>query len=186
MEKTENWHVLAILERGLWMDLGQVRFVLQKDFGLKPNVDALRKNLQRCTQQGLISVERIGRNNFYRITEKGKKRRGIIAARKEAEFKEWLAGTSRKDQAKEVQVVEQKPTAPVLMKRVVEVNSSLVLCDAVLGSSYDQNTLNLARMARMYWLMEKRELIPYVAEAGANAIDRLSRRFGESVEKIFK
>jgi len=168
------------------MDLSQIRFVLQKDFCLKPNVDALWKNLQRCTKQGLISVERIGRNHFYRITEKGKKRRGIIAARKEAEFKEWLAGTFRKDHAKKAQVDEQKPTTPALMNRALEVSSSLVLCDAVLSGTYDQNTLDLAGWAKMYWQMERIELIPHVAEAGAKAIDRLSRRFGESVEKMFK
>jgi len=127
-----------------------------------------------------------GRNKFCRIKEKGKKRRRIIAARKEAEFKEWLAGTFRKDQAKEVQVVEQKPTTPALMNRAVEVCSSLVLCDAVLSGSYDQNTLDLARWAKMYWQMEKSELIPHVAEAGANAVDRLSRRVAESLEKMFK
>jgi DNA-binding PadR family transcriptional regulator len=186
MEKTEKLHVLAILENGLSMDLSQIRIVLQKDFCLKPNVEALWKNLQRCTQQRLISVEKAGRNNFYTITEKGKKRRRIIAARKETEFKEWLAGTFRKDQAKKVQVVEQKPTTSALMKRAFEVNSSLVLCDAVLSSIHDETTLNFAGWTKTYWQNEKNELIPYITEDQANAIDRLSRRFAESLGKILK
>jgi len=188
MEKTEKLHILTILENGLWMDVSQIRIMLQRNFGLKPKADALWKNLQRCStrEQGLISVEKMGRNHFYRITEKGKKRRRIIAARKEAEFKECLVGTSRKDQTKEVQVVEQKPTTSALMKRSVEVSSSLVLCDAVLSGTYDQEALDFARWAKMYWQMEKIEMIPHIAEAGANAIDRLSRRFGESVEKMLK
>jgi len=39
MEKTGKLHILAILENGMWMDLSQIRIMLQKDFGLKPNVD---------------------------------------------------------------------------------------------------------------------------------------------------
>ena len=186
MEKTEKRHILAILENGLFMPLGQIRFVLQKDFSLKPNADALWKNLRRCAQQGLISVERIGRSNFYRITEKGKKRHRIIATRKETESRERLAGTFRKDRAKEVQVVEQKPTTSALTERAVEVNSSLMLCDAVLRRTCDQNTLDFARWAKMYWQIEQLELIPHVAEAGADAIDRLSRQYAKSVEKMFK
>ena len=60
MDKTEKWHILAILENGRWMNVSQIRFVLQKYFGLKPNEDALWKNLQRCAKQGLIEVEKVG------------------------------------------------------------------------------------------------------------------------------
>jgi hypothetical protein len=61
-----------------------------------------------------------------------------------------------------------------------------MLCDAVLSGNCDQNTLDLARLAKTHWQMEKIELIPHITEAGLKAIDRLSQRIGEQVEKIFK
>lgn len=185
-EKTQKWQILAILENGLPMDVNHIRIVLDKDFGLKPKTEALWKNLQRCRKQYLITINKIGRKRFCTITKTGRDRRRTIAARKEREFKQWLAETHRKDQAKEVRVVEQKPTTAALTNRVVEVNSSLILCDAVLNGTYDQNTLDLARWTKMYWQVEKIQLIPHVAEEGVNAIDRLSTRYGKSVEKMLK
>jgi DNA-binding PadR family transcriptional regulator len=86
MERTQKWHILAILESGKLMSFNLIRIRLEKDFSLKPKPEALWKMLQRCScssrGQGLISIEKIRRNNFYRITEKGRKRRTIVAERK--------------------------------------------------------------------------------------------------------
>ena len=181
---------MAILENGSLMSFSQIRLMLEKDFSLKPSLAALRKNLQRCSnrQQGqsLILVEKIGRNNFYRITEKRKKRRGIIAAKREKEFKDWLDSFFREDRAKRFQISRQKPTGYALTKRMAEAYSSIKLCDALLRGSSDPNTLNSAAALKMYWQHEVFELTPYVAEETARIIDKLSGQFGESVEKLFK
>lgn len=190
MEKTEKWHILAILENGSVMSFSQIRIMLEKDFSLKPSLAALRKNLQRCSnrQQGqaLIRVEKIGRNNFYQITEKGKKRRGIIAAKREKAFKDWLDSFFRKDRTKSFQVSPQKPAGYALAKRMAEALSSMKLCDALLSDSSDPNTLNNAAALKMYWQNEASALTPYLTEEAARIADKLSRQFGESVEKLFK
>lgn len=91
---------------------------------MKPSLATLRTNLQRCSNsqqgQGLILVKKIGRNNFYRITEKGKKRRGIIIAKREKGFKDRLDSFSGEDRAKRFQVLRQKPAACALTKRMAE------------------------------------------------------------------
>ena len=72
------------------------------------------------------------------------------------------------------------------MDRTREAYSSLLLCDAVLNGTSDQNALDLARWAKIYWLLEGIELFPDVAEAGASAVDKLSGRFEELLGKMLK
>ena len=172
MEKTQKWQILAVLENGASMRVNQIRFMLEKDFSLKPKPAALWKNLQRCSHkvQGLISIEKIGRTNFCRITEKGRKRRKIIAARKEEEFKGWLDTIFRAEKEKRLRVSQQKSTISAQKKRMFEVQSSLKLCDALLSRSSDQNTSNYAFLLRTYWQNEEVTLIPMVAEELAKGL----------------
>jgi DNA-binding PadR family transcriptional regulator len=162
MEKTEKLHMLAVLEN-CPMTIDRIRMALDKGFSLEPSLAALWKNLQRCRRQGLVSVEKMGRRNLYMITEKGKKRRWIIAERREKAFKDWL---DSKYQAKEIKVQVSKPKAsrPALVKRAVEVMMSLALCDALLSGNSDLDTLDFAKLARIYWQNEQFETIPHIAE----------------------
>ncbi len=184
MEKTQKWHILAVLESGRLMSTSHIRIMLEKDFSLKPKPGALWKMFQRCScshGQGLISIEKIGRNNFCRITEKGKRRRKIVAAKKEKEFKNWLDHFFRDEKEKKLQVSQDKQIRSALIKRMIEVKSSLQLCNALV-SSIDPNTQNLALVLRKYWQMEELKLIPQIAEEQVKIIEELSEKFARSFQ----
>jgi hypothetical protein len=187
MEKTQKWHVLAVLESGKLMSINQIRIMLEKDFSLKPKPAALWKMLQRCScssyGQGLISIEKIGRNNFCRITEKGKKRRKIVAARKEKEFKDQLSRFYSHEAEKSNLASQQKQTRSLIVKRKLEVDSSLRLCDVLLSRTSDPNARDFALTLRLYWLNESRKLAPYAAEELAKILDETSKKLADALEK---
>ena len=64
----------------------QVKVLLQKDFGLNPSLDAVRKHLKRCFDQGLVTREKFGRSYYYKISVKSRDRLLIIRARREKKF----------------------------------------------------------------------------------------------------
>ena len=54
--KTEKLHVLAVLEDGLLRNTYEISSKLEKDFDLKPRLNTLRKNLQRCSDARMNAV----------------------------------------------------------------------------------------------------------------------------------
>jgi hypothetical protein len=185
MEKTEKLHILVVLEKGSPVTINSIRTDLEKDFSLKPNLVALRKNLQRCRQQGLVSAEKIGRSNFYMATEKGKKRRRIVAAKRDRGFKDWLSKKYPTEKPN-VHVSDQKTDRYALAKRAMEIKLSLRFCEALLSDNHNPDTLNLARTAKMYWQNEESELMPYITEDLFNLVAKTSRQVGKLFDSILK
>jgi DNA-binding PadR family transcriptional regulator len=186
LEKTEKLHILVVLENDSPTSIDRIRVKLEEDLHLTPKLDALWKSLQRCRRQGLVEVEKIGRRNLYRITENGKKRRMIIAAKREREFKDWINGFFRNSQPKEAQNQQEKPNRDALNKRAVEVELSLRLCKALKSCNCEPSTLQIAEFAEIYWESEKLDLYPYLVEEAVKIIDEVSRRYAKSIERMPK
>ncbi|UCE29755.1 MAG: hypothetical protein JSV85_03330 [Candidatus Bathyarchaeota archaeon] len=81
--KTEKLQILAVLEDGYWKKPYRIRWRLEKGFDLRPRLNTLRKNLQRCYKQGLVERRKIASSYFYRIKNRGRERLRIIRAKRE-------------------------------------------------------------------------------------------------------
>ena len=164
--KTEKLHVLAVLEDGTLKNAYGIRSMLEKYFDLKPCLNALRKNLQRCFEQGLVRRVKIVGSYRYGISEKGRERLRLIRAKRQEKF--------------DKPVVSQTPlVAPEnfwnkrLLGRAFEVTSTIEPCDIVLRLSSDNATLNFANCTRIYWMLEYLRLVPCISEQMAKKIERI-------------
>ena len=175
--KTEKLHILYVLRDGASRNAYAIHQVLAKDFHLKPRLNTLRKNLQRCLKQGLLDREKSGANYCYWITERGKKRLVRVIARIIKEFYEVPEAP---------QVLDARREEKWTLARTFEVVSSLKLCDALLGCAADKNTSNFAAAARMYWQLEYVDLIPYVAERFGKAAEQLADHISRNIERRFR
>lgn len=157
---TEKLHVLAVLEDGYFKDAGKVRFLLDEYFSLKPSKEAVRKHLERCFDQELVTRERRGRSYHYRISVKGRERLRRIRAKRQ---KQWEESQRRFAESRESESPQSEPEKIVkvsLFDRVVEVATSIRLCDVVLRLSDDQKILNWAGLVKVRWQFELQKLIP--------------------------
>lgn len=80
--------------------------------------------------------------------------------------------------------MQEKRKREWLVERMVEVEASLRLCDAVLSGSLDKNTVDLARHARLLLQRKKLELIPYVAEEQVKIIEQLAGSYAKLIEYL--
>lgn len=183
--ETEKLHVLAVLEDGALRNAYEIGFGLEKSFDLKPKLNTLRKNLQRCFKQGLVTREKIGRSYYYRICRKGKERLRIIRAKWEEKFEKRLEGFARSGELQRFLDEKKRIEKKWLLDRMWEVKSSLMLCDVVLSLSRDKATLDFANAAKMYWQVEYSELIPYVSEEMVHIMKHLSEQMVKTIEKLF-
>ena len=85
---TEKVHILAVLEDSSPHDAHQVKTLLKEYFDLGPSLDAVRKHLQRCLNQELVTRERNGRRYRYRISGKGRERLKRMRAKRQKETTE--------------------------------------------------------------------------------------------------
>lgn len=181
--RTEKLHILAVLEDGSPKTSSEIGMKLAENFDLKPSLNALRKNLQRCCKQKIIFQERIGHKLVYRISEKGRNRLRIIRAPREEEFRKWLNDLGRNDETEKLPDLQEKNRKKCLLKRMVETASSLRLCDAVLSGSRDKNTLALAEITKVYWQQKYLELIPYLSEEIVKSIEYISENLAKLIWK---
>jgi len=176
--KTEKWHILYVLRNGGFKNAHAIRQALAKDFGLKPRLNTLRKNLQRCLRQGLVDREKFGASYCYTITERGKKRLSRMIAKIVKEFEKVPEGQRVQGAPKREKIIKD-----LLLERTFEVVSSLRLCDALLGCAVDKKTSNFATTAKMYWQLKYIELIPYVAEQFGKTVERLFEQISRTMER---
>lgn len=154
LDVTRKFHVLAVFEDGSFRSVRETKVLLDKHFGLKPSLDAVRKHLERCRDQGLLTDEKIGGSRFYRITGKGKERLKRIRARKTLKLRERLA---RPEPTVAPEIVGEENMSD---RALFEVAPAIRLCDIVLNLSEDPEILNWVRPVREYWLLEFAKLTP--------------------------
>ena len=179
--KTEKWHILYVLRDGASRNAYAIQQALAKDFHLKPRLNTLRKNLQRCSRQGLVDREKSGANYNYWITERGKRRLVRVIARIIKEFYE-VPEESKVPDARNKEKLKEK----LMLRRTFEVVSSLRLCDALLGCAVDTKTSSFAAAARMYWQLRYVELVPYIAERFGKTVEQLSEQISHNMERMFR
>lgn len=149
--KTEKWQILRVLEDGVLRNAYEIWIMHKNSFGLKPSLNALRKNLQRCFEQGLVCREKIEGSYCYRISEKGRERLRIVRAKKQEklmEIAEWdgiLQGLGDLDKER-------------CLERAAEIAIARKLCDIVISISSDTKTLEFVRWAKNYWQLERAKL----------------------------
>lgn len=179
--KTEKWHILYVLRDGASRNAYAILQALAKDFHLRPRLNTLRKNLQRCLKQDLVDREKSGASYCYWITERGKKRLLRVIAKGIEELH---------DVPEEPKVLDARRKKKLKQKwmtgRVFEVVSSLRLCDALLGCAVDNQTRSVAAAIRMYWQLKYVELIPHIAERFGEAVEQLSEQSSRNMEKLFR
>lgn len=129
---TEKLHVLAVLEDSSFKDAGQVKVLLKEYFNLKPSLDAVRKHLERCFDQELVTRKKIGRSYHYRISVKGRERLRRIRAKREKASEE-SRGKFAESRESESPLGEQGKLdlALSLFNRALLVATSIELCDVV-------------------------------------------------------
>jgi len=179
--ETEKWHILYVLRDGASKNAHAIYRALAKDFHLKPRLNTLRKNLQRCSKQDLVDREKSGANYCYWITERGKRRLVRVIAKRIEEFCEVPEEPKVTDARREEKLKEKW-----MLRRTFEVVSSLRLCDALLGCAVDKNTSSFAAAARMYWQLRYVELTPYIAERFGKAVEQLSEQISRNIERLFR
>jgi len=183
--KTEKLHVLAVLENGALRNVYEIGFMLEKSFDLKPKLNTLRKNLQRCSEQRLVIREKIGRNYSYRIAGKGKERLRIIRAKRKEKFEKRSEDFAKSGELQRFLYEKKRIEKKWIRDRMLEVNSSLMLCNALLSLSRDEVTLDFAKAIKMYWQIKHLELIPYVSGEMVNTMKHLSEQIVKTIEKLF-
>ena len=85
LDVTEKVHVLAVLEDGSFHDAHEVKALLEENFDLDSGLDAVRKHLERCFDQKLVTREKNGRRYRYRIIGKGRERLKRMRAKRRKE-----------------------------------------------------------------------------------------------------
>lgn len=141
--------ILVVLEKGAVEDAYGIRVLLEKWFGLKPSLNALRKNLHMCYEQGLVTPDKlVGGSYRYRISEKGRKRLSLIRDKRSKEFEGRLDDLLESRESERLLRTQEKRKREWLIERIVEVESSLRLCNAVLNGFGDEHLMGLARNAR--------------------------------------
>jgi len=160
---TEKLHVLAVLEDGSFKNARQVRISLKVDFNLKPSLDAVRKHLQRCSKQGLVTSRKPGRSRQYRISVKGRERLRRIRAERKKEAEQSRSKLVESSELERPSDEQRKLVEISLSDRaLLEVATSIKLCDVVLDLSDNPKILNLTRCRKMRWQLEYHKLIPYL------------------------
>ena len=185
-DKTEKLHVLVVLEDGSFKDARETRAMLKKHFDLTPSKDAVRKHLERCCDQGLLARRKFGRSYCYKIVMKGRERLRIIRVKREEKPRRELDKLTKDLVLERLLDMSERHKKKWLLTRMVEVTSSLRLCDALLNRLSDENTLSLARNARMYWELEYSELIPYVSGELVKMVENVSEQLANAIEKMWK
>lgn len=203
-DRVEKLHILAVLEkRNLGENARGILVLLGRDFGFKFDkpgraLNSLRKNLYMSFKQGLVKRDKLlGGSYRYRISKKGRKRLSIVRAKREREFEGWLDELFTSGESERLLTAQEKRKREWLVERMVEVEASLRLCDAVLSGSIDKNTVNLARHARLLLQRRKLELIPHAAEEEvkimaefaekeAKLIEYLSEQMARIVQRMFR
>lgn len=85
--KVEKFHVLIALEDGHARSASQVTHGLNEELRFNSHVNSVRKNLQRCYEQGIVRREKMGSCYRYSITPKGRERLKWTRKRKESKLK---------------------------------------------------------------------------------------------------
>lgn len=178
---TEKVHILAVLENHLPMTINETRMKLDEYFSLKPSLTALWKNLERCSEEGLVLIAKSGRVNYYTMTAKGKKRLTIIRTKRQKLFSQ-ADNAHRGLRAKTV--TQQNPSRSELIKRVVEAKSAQKICEALLTGNRDQSMLNLATLSSAYWEKEYLDLIPHISEETVKMIEEISGKAVNAIDRI--
>lgn len=172
---TEKLHVLAVLEHSSWKNAYGIRRMLWEWFVLNPHLNTLRKNLQRCYDQGLIEREKRGGSYHYRIMKRGRERLRRIRAKRQKKLRA---------RERNFLVLPEGFTHKKLFHRVIEVTSAVRLCDIVLRLSSDNTTLNFARNIRHYWYSEFVGLVPYITERIGKTVENISTELGKTLERL--
>jgi hypothetical protein len=179
--KTEKWHILYVLRDDASKNAYAILQALAKDLLLKPRLNTLRKNLQRCLEQDLVDREKSGANYSYWRTERGKKRLLRVIAKRIKELHEVPEEPKVLDARR-----EEKLTQKWMTGRVFEIVSSLRLCDALLGCAVDNKTISVAAAIRMYWQLKYAELVPQVVERFGKTAEQLSEQISCNMERLFR
>lgn len=158
--KTEKMHILAVLQDGSLENAHGISFRLEKSFGLKPKLNSLRKNLQRCVKQGIVERVKNRGSYHYEISEKGRKRLGIIKAKKVKDFEKRPEGLGKRGGLQRYWGEQEKLEEKWLFDRSIEAVNTIKLCDCVLTLSGDKMILDWARSTKLYWQWEIQKLIP--------------------------
>jgi DNA-binding PadR family transcriptional regulator len=179
--KTEKLHILYVLRDGASRNAYAIQQALAKDFRLKPRLNTLRKNLQRCFRQNLVDREKSGANYSYWITDRGKKRLLRVIAKRIEELHEVPEEPKVLDARRKEKLKQRWMTG-----RVFEVVSSLRLCDALLGCTVDNKIRSVAAAIRMYWQLKYAELVPHVAERFGKTVEQLYEQTSRNMERLFR
>ena len=177
--KTEKLHVLAVLGDGLLRNTHEISSKLEKDFDLKPRLNTLRKNLERCSDQGLVKQEKITGSYHYRISQKGKERLHLIRAKRQEKFEKSV---ELQRHLSFPEKLEQRK----LLKRTIEVASAIKLCDTVLRLSSDSTTQHFAKSTQIYWQLEFLELVPHITKQVMKTIKRMSEQTATTIEHLLR